>query len=743
MKSAQKPIRRVSEVQERAAEVAARYADEQLLSDGILDASKAPYNADNTGKRDSSDALEAALRDARDAQAVCYLPAGEYLVSRTIVGVQGIVDWDDWPYGDPLLSNPCFSEASFEYPNVLMGPRGESRARIRLQDGAPGFDDPDSPKPVVYFWARSHRASNPDPEASCPSISFNQKIMSLDFDLGSSNPGAIAIDHRGAEGCTVEDVDISATGAFAGIKDAPGSGGSMHRISVEGGRYGLYISGSQPSPLVSDLTLRAQTKHSIFFQSSGALCLVGAKIKGKGISGAGSNLNFNGALTMIDVSIDCDTRSPAIQAKRSLVLQNVWIRGSDCLVDVEGRAFAHGRSGQWRRIVHFAYGSEANYREAIENKPWRDKLWLDRIEQRQPIFTVDSPKRDPQDFRKAHAYRMLPDIRDAVNARAAPYKAKGDGIADDTNAIQNAIDTGSPVFLPKGRYLITQPLRLRKDSLLFGLSNIRSIVTARNEKPPRIHDPKAPFSNPTSPDPLIDTPDAADGTALLAMLRLEQPALNPCVTALEWKLGRRSTVQNIYAHQSPYHSAASLKTFPLIRICKGGGGSWYNAQNYDYWRQGPDYRSVLVEGTSEPLRFYHLQPQFNASESMVEFKDAANIDVFSAKSEGDCSVIWITRCRNVRFLGLSGLIAPRPGREVIRISDCQDLLLSHIAPMVIGQGMVFWGDFIAFHLGACKLLQDGGFTINGLEQFALYQLGNPSGATTDAICKVSNPDVDA
>lgn len=38
------------------------------------------------------------------------------------------------------------------------------------------------------------------------------------------------------------------------------------------------------------------------------------------------------------------------------------------------------------------------------------------------------------------------------------YGAAGDGNADDTGAIQSAIDSGKPVYLPQGEYRITEPL---------------------------------------------------------------------------------------------------------------------------------------------------------------------------------------------------------------------------------------------------------------------------------------------
>ena len=237
---------------------------------------KPPYGADPTGERDATQALQQAVDDARDARLVAYLPAGRYRVSETIEGIVGVIRWDSWPYEG--WADPWEAEASFEYPCVLMEARGDRRTTLILADRAAGFGDPNRPRPVLYFWARSMQVPGreiADPNVPQSNINFNQKILHLDFELGQGNPGAIAIDHRGAEGASVEDIRIEARGAFAGIRHAPGSGGAMHGIRVRGGRYGLYLPGSQPSPLVSDLELVGQTEAAVFASTRGPLTLVG------------------------------------------------------------------------------------------------------------------------------------------------------------------------------------------------------------------------------------------------------------------------------------------------------------------------------------------------------------------------------------------------------------------------------------------------------------------------------------
>lgn len=50
-----------------------------------------------------------------------------------------------------------------------------------------------------------------------------------------------------------------------------------------------------------------------------------------------------------------------------------------------------------------------------------------------------------------------------INNAVTPqmYGAKGDGISDDTTALQSAINSGKPIFVPDGTYIVTQPLMCR------------------------------------------------------------------------------------------------------------------------------------------------------------------------------------------------------------------------------------------------------------------------------------------
>lgn len=710
----QDAIRVESEVIATGSAAVARYADQQLAAMGFLDVTKAPYNADSSGRADATAAIQQAINDARDARLVCYLPAGRYLVSDTIQGVIGVVKWDDWPYSGH--ADPWVAEASFQYPCVLMGSGAGNRTTIVLQDQAAGFDDPEDPKPVLYFWARSMQSFGArDPNQPQPNINFNQKILHVDFQLGKGNPGAIGIDHRGAEGATVEDVHVDAAGAFAGIRHVPGSGGAMHGITVRGGRYGLYLPGTQPSPLASDLQLTGQTVASVYYRSRGPLTMVGARIEGAGIIVEGFSGPWDGALNVVDSVLDIHGGEPAITSDRSVVLDNVWFNRSAVVARVSDNPPLIGNENGWCHVRTYAAGAIVSYPKRLDVGRRRDTLWVDDVASKEPVLRMGKQAAEPPpDLISRHQLPMTPswNAETTVNVCGAPYNAKGDGKTDDSVALQAAIDRHDCVFLPKGTYRLSRPLRLRSSTRLFGVSNLLSVLAPL--------DGAAAFNDPDHPLPLVETVDDTEARTMLAMLKLELPSTNPCVYALRWRAGRRSVVRNIYPIRTIWHPHATSYGMPMIRIEGSGGGRWYTQTLLGWWSQGPDYRHLLVQGTRQPLRFYHLQPQHARSEAMVELNDAQNVDIFSMKSEGDYTAVWMRNCRNVRLYGYGGNGAPRPGRSILRLDGSANVRLANICPQLPMRS--HYGALgIAFNPATWFILTDGSTTIPGTRQFAWYQ----------------------
>lgn len=58
------------------------------------------------------------------------------------------------------------------------------------------------------------------------------------------------------------------------------------------------------------------------------------------------------------------------------------------------------------------------------------------------------------------------------------YGAVGDGVADDTQAIQDCIDSNTAVFFPPGTYKITSPLTIKNGLTLYGNNRLNTLIKA-------------------------------------------------------------------------------------------------------------------------------------------------------------------------------------------------------------------------------------------------------------------------
>lgn len=80
----------------------------------------------------------------------------------------------------------------------------------------------------------------------------------------------------------------------------------------------------------------------------------------------------------------------------------------------------------------------------------------------------------------------LTNLLDWINAQETPYNAKGDGVTDDTTAIQNALNAaprGGTVYLPPGTYAISAPLTIPPQVRLLGSAGTHLDSTTCSIKP--------------------------------------------------------------------------------------------------------------------------------------------------------------------------------------------------------------------------------------------------------------------
>lgn len=113
---------------------------------------------------------------------------------------------------------------------------------------------------------------------------------------------------------------------------------------------------------------------------------------------------------------------------------------------------------------------------------------MDILEIAEKLDLSDEPSvylKDEEEFVISPFKNVLRNIRMKTEIDVTMFGAKGDGTADDTKAIQDAIDYAydngfSTIFVPKGTYIVKKPLYLYEKLALVGDSQYTSIIKKTN-----------------------------------------------------------------------------------------------------------------------------------------------------------------------------------------------------------------------------------------------------------------------
>jgi len=668
-----------------AVDVAAKLGNQELAQMGLLDVTAAPFHADPSGKTDSTEVLQRAINYARDHQMVCFFPPGIYKISNTITCEQYRPLRRDGRRG-----------GTRDYPCVLIGSRrADRRPCLFLAPHSPGYDDPNHPKYVVYFWAPGVGIEEPIDQPQ-PNISMNQMFIGIDIVIGEGNPGAVGIRHRGAQGSGVEDCVIDARHGFSGLEGGCGSGGSHANVTVIGGRIGVDLRQTQPAPTITGFTLIDQTETALLCSSRQALCAVGLRIETHKSEPVIVTRELWGAhhsqLCLVDSEIIFHQAgaNTAIEAASSVYLNNVYVRGAETLVRQPGKQPLRGQPNGWVHIKEYASGRPQRYRARSygnQSFEYPAPIFVGGKRLEVPFLAdVESGPEPPSDLQSRHLWtKDFPswEFPTAANVKDAPYCAAGDSVTDDADAIQRAIDENPIVFLPKGRYAVSKTIQLRPNTKLIGVHRCYSWLIPLNR-------PGGHFQDPTHPQPVIRTADDANARTVLAFLGIRTFQDSSAAYCLHWRSGRHSIFRDVnivFAYRSRPQGparlmdpgeASRLYNHPLVIIDGHGGGRWYNFHQESSHGHGPDYRHLLVRGTSEPLHFYQCNPEHARSDANLELRHARYVSFYGVKGEYYQPILWIRDCDHIRLFGYGGNAAAWQGQALFVVERTPNFLLANL-----------------------------------------------------------------
>ncbi len=543
------------------------------------------------GRADDTAAIQRAIDASRGVggNGIVFLPAGRYRVTRSILVP----------------------------PGVRIFGFGATRPVLMLADDTPGFRTGVATL-IVFTGGDQYQVGKvpvPIPTLVPPndnvrdanSATFYSAMSNIDMDLGQGNPAAAGVRFRVAQHAFLMHMDFRIGSGFAGVYHA---GNEMEDVHFHGGRYGIVTEKTSPAWQFTliDASFDGQRDAAIR-EHEADLTLVNVAIRDVPI-GIDIDPGYSDSLWGSDVRFERVSRAGVVISEENSAFTQI---GFENAVAVDTPVFARFRdsaktvpaAGRAYRVDRFSHG-----------------LTIPAIGQTGRIATqVGAHAIVAMPAPTAPAIPALPPVADWTDVHA--LGVRGDGRTDDTAALQRAIDTHRVLYLPTGFYRVTASLHLRADTVLLGLHPAITQLVIPDRTPACM--------GVGSGVPLIET--ARGGAAIVSGIGLFTGRVNPRASALLWKAGARSLLDDVKimggggtptADGQPLgvangHSGDPVADnrldaqYPSIWVTDGGGGIFADIWTPNSFAQAGFY----VSNTDTPGQVYELSNEHHVRNEIV------------------------------------------------------------------------------------------------------------------------------
>lgn len=578
------------------------------------------FGAVGDGKADDAPAIQRALDslvEDHGGQGIVFVPEGTYRLGSTI--------------------------------NIWRGVRligyGQNRPTFVLGANTPGFQDGQG-KYAIHF-----RQSRPgEPLADARNDTFASGIINLNVRIEPGNPAASAIRYNVAQLCVLSYMEIDAGDADTGVEQI---GNQIDNCRFVGGKYGLRTGRTSPGwqGLVIDCTFENQSVAAIQTNMAGMTVIRChfANAPTAILIPEGGNEHLYVRDTLMDgisqAAIVCDSDQRPVN---KINVQNVI-----CLHPGAFVKFREGnkelRSDQPAYVVKsLCSGLQIDDAASAQPKRFQGTRWEHTAmstDQLPAMPASDVPPLPPQE----------------QWANIVELGAKGDGKTDDTEAFKKAIADHKVIYMPCGRYLISDTLELKADTMLIGL-HCRETLFVGAAGPA--------FANADAPKAMVVAPK--DGTNLVRGIGWASER-NPGTVHLKWQAGAHSALDDAFFSWGGGRSGEGAKYGLWV---DGGGGAFRNiwAPN-NYATSG-----MFVSDTDVPGRVYLISVEHHNQTETV-WRNVRGWFVCDLQTEtiggGEQSLAAdMTNCQDIEFVNLftyrsSGLKVPSP--YAVKLDNCRDI----------------------------------------------------------------------
>ncbi len=543
------------------------------------------------GQADDSDAIQQALDSARDktGHGMVFLPSGTYRITRTLIVPPGVRIYGVGP----------------TRPVILLGARTpgfqQGVSTMIVFGGGDQYRVGDVPVPVPTIVPRDKVVRDAN------SGTFYSAMSNVDIEIGAGNPAAAGVRFHMAQHAFLSHMEFRLGDGFAGVYQA---GNIIENVHFQGGRYGIVTEKTSPAWQFTliDSTFDGQRDAAIR-EHEVDLTLVNVAIRNTPV-GIEVDRGYGDSLWGKDVRFENVSRAGVVISNENNVFtqigfENALAKNSPVFARFRESGRTVDGKGDAYKVASFSYGLMVP--DLGQVGEYRTDAEIEAL----PALPA----------RRAPAIRDLPPMQDWVNVRTLGIV--GDGKADDTAAIQKAINAHPILYFPTGFYKVTDKLTLRPDSILIGLH-------------PAITQLYIPDENPRhaglgSVLPILESRKGGDN--ILSGLGLFTGRVNPRASALLWRSGEKSLVEDVKimgGGGTPTADGKMLGTltvhtgdpvtdhrldaqYPSIWVTDGGGGTFADVWSPNSFAQAGFY----ISDTSTPGHVYEMSVEHHARNEFV------------------------------------------------------------------------------------------------------------------------------
>ncbi|MFL6634853.1 MAG: glycosyl hydrolase family 28-related protein [Massilia sp.] len=614
-------------------------------------------HAKGDGKTDDTAAIQQAIDAAanKGEGGVVFLPSGRYRITKSIliplaVRVYGVG-----------ATRPVFVLAP-KTPGFQQGV-----ANMVIFTGGDQYTVGKVPMPVAGAVGADKDVRDAN------SATFYSVLSNVDFEIGDGNPAATGVRMHTAQHSNLSHIDFHIGSGLAGVYHV---GNIAYDLKFHGGRYGILAEKTSPAwqfTLV-DATFDGQRDAAIREHEAG-LTLDNVDIRDTPV-GIDIDRGYGDWLYAKNVRFENVAKAAVVISNEDNVYTQI--------------AFDHASAKNVPTFARFRDSGKtlAGAGRAYEVTELNYGMKLDQLGA--PGRFTTNYKTGP--IGKAAPQRVLkalPPTKEWANVHT--FGAKGDGRADDTAAIQKAIDSHRVVYLPQGFYMVNDTIRMKPDTVIVGLHPGLTQLVLPNGSPL--------FQGVDTPKALLES--ARGGAGIVSGIGLATGEVNNRAVALLWRAGEHSLVDDVRiqgghgtrlydgTRADPYQKSAKWDTtlwwdrqYPSVWITDGGGGTFTGIWSPSGYAQAGFY----VTNTKTPGRVYELSAEHHIRNEIV-LDGVENWSFYAPQTEEevrdgmDSTSLDIRNSKNILIANYHGYRVTRsikPAVTAVRIANSSDIRFRNV-----------------------------------------------------------------